>query len=156
MEIVGDVEKTKTGCILAHDGMEEPIKEFETKVEENKADNKVKIKESVENLGAFPKERKLGKDAEGLSEEIDVDNIPRRALLVGPVSETVNDESQPSSSYSVHQEFSDSSELPVSTKVQELDDIRISAAHAIDTASNELLLNRNVNLIKIGSRIPNN
>ena len=90
-KIVEDVEKAKTRSILAHDGIEKPTREFETKVEENKADNKVKMKESVENLGAFSKETKLGKDAEGLSEEMDVDNISRRAQSVGPVSETVND-----------------------------------------------------------------
>ena len=48
-------------------------------------------------------------------------------------------ESQPSSSYSVHQEISDSSDL-VSTKAQESDDIRISEENAIDTASNEVSL----------------
>ncbi|XWS65121.1 hypothetical protein CRYUN_Cryun05aG0063600 [Craigia yunnanensis] len=90
-KIVEDVEKAKTRCILAHDGIKRPTREFETKVEENKADNKEKMKESVENLGAFSKDTKLGKDAEGLSEEMDVDNISRRAQSVVPVSETVND-----------------------------------------------------------------
>ncbi|XWS58805.1 hypothetical protein CRYUN_Cryun08bG0065100 [Craigia yunnanensis] len=218
MKIVGDVEKAKTRCIIAHDVMGKTTREFEPKVEENKADNKVQIKESVENLDALSKETKLGKDAEGLSEEMDVDNIPRRAQSVGPGSETVNDgssrkeltvesaifpeggqaeddnennvdqnyllnkekkdatfsndderetndeqeldlledlstvsqqgsasdvntfeESQPSSSHLVHQEISDPSELPVSTKAQESDDIRISAENAIDTASIEAL-----------------
>ncbi|XP_022719613.1 titin-like [Durio zibethinus] len=210
-KIVGDVEKAKTRCILAHDGMKKPTSEFEATVE-NKADNKVKMKESVENLDAFSKETNLGKDAKGFSE----DNIPGRELSAGPVSEKVNDgrsrkelesamlmeggqaeddnennveqnfllneekkdvifsnedegeineqrgldqledlitvsqqgspsyvntfeETQPSSSYMVYQEISDSSELPVSTKAQESDDIRISTENAIDTASNETL-----------------
>ncbi|XVF30392.1 hypothetical protein REPUB_Repub16aG0053200 [Reevesia pubescens] len=209
-KIVGDVEKAKTRCIFAHDVMGKPTREFEPKAEENKADNSVQMNDSVES--AFSKETKLGKDAEGLSEEMDIDNIPRRAESVGPVSETVSDgsnskeltvesailvegekaeddnennleqnyllnkekndvvfsneaedqgldllenlstvsqqgscsdvnpfeESLPSSSYSVHREISDSSELPLSTKAQESDGIQISAEIAIDTASNEV------------------
>ncbi|XVE90530.1 hypothetical protein DITRI_Ditri20bG0085200 [Diplodiscus trichospermus] len=211
-KIAEDVEKSKTRCILAHEGIEKPTRVLETKVEENKADNKVKMKEPVENLGALSKERKLGKDAEVLYEKIDVDNIPPEAQLVGPMSEAVNDgsstkeltiesaisveggkvddeneskveqnylknkkkdnmifskedeeqgldlledlstisqlgspsESRPSSSYSVQQGTSDSSELPVSTKAQESDDIQTSAENSTDTASNETLNSENI------------
>ncbi|EOY09956.1 Uncharacterized protein TCM_025326 [Theobroma cacao] len=172
------------------------------------------MKESMENLDAASKEMKLGTDIEGLSEKMDVDNIPS----VGLVSETAKngsstteiivesailmeggraevgnennveqnyllnwekkdvifsnkdereigdeqgldllstvsqqgspsyvntfEESHPSLSYSDHQEISDSLELPISTKAQESDDIHISAAGAIDKASNEALYSK--------------
>ncbi|XP_021281934.1 spindle pole body component 110-like [Herrania umbratica] len=208
-KIVGDIEEAENRCILAHDRMGKPTTVFKPK--ENKEDNKVQMKESMENLDAASKEMKLGTDIEGLSEKMDVDNIPS----IGLVSETVKkgssiieiivksaklmergraeddnesnvelnyllnrekkdvifsnkdereigdeqgldllstvsqqgspsyvntfEESHPSSSYSDHQEISDSLELPVSTKAQESDDIHISAAGAIDKVSNEAL-----------------
>ncbi|WRX22953.1 hypothetical protein QQP08_015440 [Theobroma cacao] len=207
-KIVGDVGEAENRCILAYDRMGKSTRVFEPK--ENKEDNKVQMKESMENLDAASKEMKLGTDIEGLSEKMDVDNIPS----VGLVSETAKngsstteiivesailmeggraedgnennveqnyllnwekkdvifsnkdereigdeqgldllstvsqqgspsyvytfEESHPSLSYSDHQEISDSLELPISTKAQESDDIHISAAGAIDKASNEV------------------
>ncbi|XP_039043681.1 uncharacterized protein LOC120182931 [Hibiscus syriacus] len=51
--------------------------------------------------------------------------------------EVNTEESWPSSTYSVHQEASDSSDLPVSTKAEGAEGIRVSAENAIDVASDE-------------------
>ncbi|GMI63456.1 hypothetical protein HRI_000014900 [Hibiscus trionum] len=69
----------------------------------------------------------------------DLLEIASTVSLLGSPPEVITDESQPSSSYSVHQEASDSSDLPVSTKYEGAADIRISAENAIDAASNEAI-----------------
>ncbi|KAE8664745.1 Eukaryotic release factor 1 (eRF1) family protein isoform 1 [Hibiscus syriacus] len=53
--------------------------------------------------------------------------------------EVNTEESWPSSTYSVHQEASDSSDLPVSTKAEGAEGIRVSAENAIDVASDEAI-----------------
>ncbi|OMP08025.1 hypothetical protein COLO4_06844 [Corchorus olitorius] len=200
-KIVGDVENAKRSGAHACEKRGKPTRKFEPKGEELKEEKKVQMKVSGENVDVVSKETNFGTNIEGLSENMDVDNISCK----GPVSEIVNDggstkelieesailrrggqaedvlnrekkeaivsnegereindekldlldelstvsqqgspsdmntleESLPSSSHSVYQETSDSSELPVSTKAQESDDIQISAGNAIDTASNE-------------------
>ncbi|OMO92942.1 hypothetical protein CCACVL1_06719 [Corchorus capsularis] len=213
-KIVGDVEKAKRSSAHACEKRGKPNRKFEPKGEELKEEKKVLMKVSGENVDVVSKETNFCTNIEGLSENMEVDNISSK----GPVSEIVKDgsstkelieesaisrrggqgedgynaeqnyllnrekkeatvsnegereindekldlldelstvsqqgspsdmntleESLPSSSHSVYQETSDSSELPVSTKAQESDDIQISAGNAIDTASNEAMYNK--------------
>ncbi|XVF41577.1 hypothetical protein PTKIN_Ptkin01aG0290700 [Pterospermum kingtungense] len=139
--IVGDVEEAKTS-FLAHAGMEKPIGEFATEVEENKAVNNAEYgnENNVEQNYLLNKVQKdvifSDKDEQGLDLLESSSTVSQQG---SPSDVNTFGESQPSSSYSVHQESSDSSDLPVSTKVQESDDIRISAENTINTASNEAL-----------------
>ncbi|KAA3487774.1 nestin-like [Gossypium australe] len=58
--------------------------------------------------------------------------------LQGSPPEVNTEESWPSSSYSLHQDASDSSDLPVSTKAQEADNTNIPVENARDAPSNEV------------------
>ncbi|MBA0785890.1 hypothetical protein Gotri_025234 [Gossypium trilobum] len=59
--------------------------------------------------------------------------------LQGSPPEVNTEESWPSSSYSLHQDASDSSDLPVSTKAQEADNTKIPVENATDAPSNEAI-----------------
>ncbi|MBA0850123.1 hypothetical protein Goshw_025584 [Gossypium schwendimanii] len=59
--------------------------------------------------------------------------------LQGSPPEVNTEESWPSSSYSLHQDASDSSDLPVSTKAREADNTKIPVENATDAPSNEAI-----------------
>ncbi|KAL4325334.1 hypothetical protein GQ457_11G005710 [Hibiscus cannabinus] len=68
---------------------------------------------------------------------VDLLETASTVTLQGSPPEVNTEESQPSPSYLVHQEASDSSDLPVSTKAQGADGIRVTAENSIDATSNE-------------------